>query len=80
MTVRTACRISLWLGSLSLLAVLAANLALHDIYHKEVNVALEWEAVRISFVIIVVFHLCALGALWKAQRETTAVGSTHGSN
>jgi hypothetical protein len=59
MTLRTACRVSLWLGFLSVLAILAAHLALQDIYHEEVDVSLEWNALRVSFLIIV--------AAWKGR-------------
>ena len=67
MTLRTACRMSLWLGVLSVLAILAAHLALQDIYHGEVDVSLEWNALRVSFLIIITFHVFALIAAWKGR-------------
>ena len=67
MTLRTACRVSLWLGVLSVLAILAAHLALQDIYHGEADVSLEWNVLRVSFLIIITFHVFALIAAWKGQ-------------
>lgn len=67
MTLRTACRVSLWLGVLSVLAILAAHLALQDIYHGEADVSLEWNVVRVSFLIIITFHVFALIAAWKGR-------------
>ena len=67
MTLRTACRVSLWLGVLSVLAILAAHLALLDIYHGEADVSLEWNVLRVSFLIIITFHVFALIAAWKGQ-------------
>lgn len=65
MTLRTACRVVLWLGAASLLAILTAHLALQDIYHGETDVTLEWRALRVSFLVIVAFHAAALVAAWK---------------
>ena len=67
MTLRTACRVSLWLGLVSVLAILTALLALTDIYHRETDVSLEWNVVRASFLIIMAFHVFALIAAWKGQ-------------
>jgi hypothetical protein len=67
MTLRTACRVSLWLGLVSVLAILTALLALTDIYHGETDVSLEWNVVRVSFLIIMAFHVFALIAASKGQ-------------
>ena len=67
MTLRTACRVSLWLGLVSVLAILTALLALTDIYHRETDVSLEWNVLRVSFLIIITFHVFALIAAWKGQ-------------
>jgi hypothetical protein len=67
MTLRTACRVSLWLGLVSVLAILTALLALTDIYHQETDVSLEWNVVRVSFLIIMAFHVFALIAASKGQ-------------
>jgi hypothetical protein len=44
-------------------------LALLDIYHGETDVTLEWNAVRVSFLIILVFHAVALAAARKAVNQ-----------
>jgi hypothetical protein len=87
MTFRTACRVSLWLGAASVLAILAASMALQDIYHGEPDLTLEWSVVRVSFLIIVAFHAAGLAAAWKgvagsgpgdASRATDAAGEVLG--
>ena len=65
MTLRTACRVVLWLGAASLLAIVAAHLALQDIYHAETDLTLEWRVLRVAFLIILAFHAAALVAAWK---------------
>lgn len=75
MTLQTAGRLTFGLGVLSLLAIILANLALLDIYHGELDVTLEWNTVRVSFVIILVFHAFALTAAWKAFNQTDPGGS-----
>ena len=70
---RTVCLLTLALGLLSLLAVLGCNMALIDIYHGERDVTLEWNIVRISFLIIVGFQVSALTVLWHGyQRQSFA--------
>jgi hypothetical protein len=61
-------RIALGLGSLSILAIVLANMALQDIYHQEADVALEWALVRVSFLVILVFHVVAIRTLWTDAR------------
>ena len=75
MTLRLASQVSLWLGVLSVLAVVVANLALQDIYHREPDVMLEWRLLRVSFLIIIVFHAFALTTAWKAVNQPEADGS-----
>ena len=66
MTLRTSCRVALALGVLSAVAVLTALLALQDIYHGEGDLALEWRVVRVSSLVVLVFHAFALTtAAWK---------------
>ncbi len=60
---------------LSVLAVILANLALLDIYHGEPDVTLEWNAVRLAFLIILVFHVVALSAAWRAVNQAEPDGS-----
>ena len=67
-TLQSIGRIALRTGVLSMLAVILAILALHDIYHGEADVKLEWMMVRVSFVVIIIFHVLALTAAWKASR------------
>jgi hypothetical protein len=67
---RTACRLAYRLGWLSILAILAAGLALQDVYHREVDLTLEWIVLRISFLIIIAFTALALLALRNAIPES----------
>ena len=62
-------RLALGFGWLSLLAILAASLALQDVSHGEADLTLEWTVLRISFLIIVAFHALALFALRRTFRE-----------
>lgn len=55
------------LGTLSLLAIIVAHLALADIYHGETDVSLEWRAVQAAFGVIIAFHLTALWALIRLR-------------
>ena len=57
------------LGILSLIAILAAHLALTDIRHGEADLTLEWNVLRMSFLIILAFHVTALRALRQANRS-----------
>ena len=74
MTLRTISSVSLWLGVLSLAAVVLANLALIDIYHGEPDVTLEWNIVRTAFMVILPFHAVALTAAWKGRSHSSHVG------
>ena len=67
---RTAGRLAYPLGWLSIIAILAAVLALQDIYHGEADVTLEWTVLRISFLIIIAFNALALRALRNTIRES----------
>jgi hypothetical protein len=62
---RTACVISL-------VALVAAVLALADISHGESDVTLEWHVVQASFAIMLVFHILMLRLL----RQRGGNGST----
>ena len=59
-SIRTACIISL-------IALLAAALALQDISHGEIDVTLEWHVVQASFAIMLVFHVLNLGPLHQGR-------------
>lgn len=67
MTLQTTSRLTLGLGVLSVLAFVAASMALQDIYHGEPDLTLEWRVLRVSFLIILVFHVSALTAAWKGS-------------
>ena len=68
---KTQIRVTIVLGMLSLLAVLITHLALTDIYHGEADVTLEWNAVRICALVLLVFIGMALFTLRRALRELT---------
>jgi hypothetical protein len=67
MTLRTAGRVTLPLGVVSAVAVLLANLALLDIYHGESDLTLEWNVLRLAFIVIAAFHVLALVVARKAS-------------
>jgi hypothetical protein len=67
MTLQTTSRLTLGLGVLSVLAILAASMALQDIYHGEPDLTREWRMLRVSFLIVLVFHVFALTAAWKGS-------------
>jgi hypothetical protein len=54
------------LGLLSVFAIVLAHLALTDISHGEADLTLEWNVLRLSFVVIITFHVVALWALRQA--------------
>jgi hypothetical protein len=68
---KTQIRVTIALGVLSLLAVLITHLSLTDIYHGEADVTLEWNAVRICALVLLVFIGMALFTLRRALRELT---------
>lgn len=61
--------LNLGLGGLSVFALVAAFMALQDIYHQEADLTLEWRIVRISMLVIAAFHAVALPVLWKQIRR-----------
>jgi len=62
-------RITLGVGVLSTLAMVASFLALTDIAHGEVDLALEWRVLRICALIIVAFHVMAMTALLRGEQS-----------
>ncbi len=66
---KTQIRVTIALGTLSLLAVLITHLALTDIYHGEADVTLERSVVRICALVLLVFIGMALFTLRRALRE-----------
>jgi hypothetical protein len=67
MTLQAVRQLAFVLGLLSCLAIIAANLALTDIYHGEADVTLEWNVVRLAFLIIVAFHISALIVITRVK-------------
>jgi hypothetical protein len=68
MRLRTASRVTLVLGAFSVVAMLAASVALQDIYHGEPDLTLEWRVLRVASLVIVAFHVLAVTVAWKATR------------
>ena len=62
---KTQIQVTMVLGVLALLAGIASHLALTDIYHKEVDVTLEWNVLRICALILLAFIGSSLIALRK---------------
>ena len=67
-TLRMASRLVIGLGIVSALTMALALLALTDIYHGEVDVTAEWQAVRVAFLVSAAFHVAALLAAVKGLR------------
>ena len=65
-------RTAFGLGIASAGAVLVAHLALTDIAHDEADVTLEWNVLRVAFLVIVAFHIAGLAALRRARRQAAA--------
>jgi hypothetical protein len=65
---RRALAITLVLGGLSVLALVVSVLALIDIGQGEPDVALEWNVLRASFFIILLFQVSALATVGKVFR------------
>ena len=68
MTLRKACQVALILGACSVLAIIGSLLALQDISKGEADLSLEWNFLRVSFLIIILFHAFALVALWRSDQ------------
>lgn len=61
---------TLGLGILSLVAILFSHLALTDVWHGETEVALEWQMVRVGFLLILLFHVSSFVTLFQVLRTT----------
>lgn len=59
---------SITLGVLSLVAGCVFVLALNDIFHGETDVRMEWAAMRVAALIILMFHAMALMTLSRVAR------------
>jgi len=69
MELRSQIKWTMALGILSLLAGLLSHLALTDIYHAEENLSLEWNVLRISALVLVLFIGSSLFTLGKALKR-----------
>jgi uncharacterized BrkB/YihY/UPF0761 family membrane protein len=59
------------LGALTLVAMLLSALALNDIAHgNEPDYTMEWNAVRVSYLLNLMFVALALGFTWRMNRRT----------
>lgn len=65
---KTQIKIAMVLGAVALLAGFASHLALTDIYHREADVTLEWNIVRVYALVVLVFIGSAMVTLWRALR------------
>lgn len=66
-------RATFGLGVASSGAIVAAFLALTDISHGEADVSLEWNVVRVAFLVIIAFHVAGLVALRRARRDAAGM-------
>ena len=62
-SLRAQIKLTIVLGSVCLLAGLFTHLALTDIYHREADVTLEWQVVRVCSIIFVAFLITSLWPL-----------------
>ncbi|MHC4235453.1 MAG: hypothetical protein ACYSUQ_10090 [Planctomycetota bacterium] len=65
---RRAVLLTLFLGALAMLAVVASFLALADIGHGESDLTLEWSVLRAAFLVIVLFQISTLITLSRVFR------------
>ncbi len=65
---RTQIKVTMILGAIALLAGFASHLALTDIYHREADVTLEWNIVRVCALVFLVFIGSTMFTLWRALR------------
>jgi hypothetical protein len=65
---KTLTTVSVILGSITLLSILFSHLALTDIYHHtESDLSLEWNIVRLSYLLSFVFVVIALITILKKK-------------
>lgn len=62
-------RLTIALGVLSLFAGLVAHLALTDIYHRDGNLSVEWNVLRVCAVVLAVFIVYALVTLRQILKK-----------
>ena len=62
--------LTLFLGILTLIGLVLSHLALTEIYHNtEPNLDIEWNIVRTTFLITLIFTITSLIAVWKSLKE-----------
>ena len=61
-------RMSIALGIVSLVSLAVGYLALNDIAHGEGDLHMEWMALRVCAVVVVMFHALAIVCLYKALK------------
>lgn len=66
--------VTLGFAVLSLGAIAASHLALTDIGHGEDDLKMEWLVLRISFLVMVGFHVTALIMLARVLRADRGAG------
>ncbi len=69
-TTRRLIRMSLVLGTITLIGLFFSAFALTDIYHNyEPNLDLEWKIVRISFLITIMFITVSLITILRIRKK-----------
>lgn len=62
--------LTLVLGILTLTGLVFSHLALTDIYHNtEPNLDTEWNIVRTTFLVTLIFTITSLFAIWRLSKE-----------
>jgi hypothetical protein len=73
MKFRTQIKVTMILGAITLLAGYVCHLALTDIYHREADVTLEWNIVRVCALVVLVFIVSTMVTLWRALRVVSGM-------
>ena len=71
MTLRTAIKVTIGLGVVSLAALAVGHLALTDFRHGESDLRNEWRMLQVAGVVTFAFHLAALTILSQVIRRGT---------
>ena len=59
--------ITLIMGIISAISIIICHLVLTDIYHAEGDLTLEWNILRIGFLVIILFHVLTFAILVKIK-------------
>lgn len=68
MTLNSGVGLSTALGILSLVALVIAQLALADVFHGEPDLSLEWRALQLCALVILVTQVFTRRTLWRVMR------------